>query len=438
MSENDPLRLLGSPDVRNAVLLNEIGVLLHDLGKLSEEYISEEETFPHHLILRRLCRGKDPFLGLQADSFMAGRYSPREAGLSAVEKDFAEVVCSVIANLQDRASVQDRASSSELEAALTRAWEQVSSPDLEAFDRVARCAEKVVADLAWQRAQEQSIGDMRPPFVPVEGLAEGLDQLPFVADLIEMQGRTWHPEALLPPEVKLLRAIHERGEIVGHPRALSDSERLADIRKLYCEVVANQLLEINNIKKDGPGDVGSWFWKGRLYARPEATLGLLDAFDEGAVLQGGGREAVRWLGIRPITEWAHGKLLLGHGKRGRDVTLWDHSYRLSALHKSTMAQALIAGYWPGPATLSWRSLRVDVEPSTAEALTAMQYLVEVEYPLGNELWRNDTSINFTFPGLKGDLAMRLLDHLREKTVQALNGEFRAHLSLSPLWRKSTE
>jgi hypothetical protein len=438
MSENDPLRLLGSPDVRNAVVLNEIGVLLHDLGKLSAEYISAERTFSHHLILRRLCRGRDPFLGLRADSFTAIRRSLEAASLGAAEKDFTQAVCGLIAELQDRTPVHDDASPSEVRTAFTRAREMLPSYDQDAFDRVAHQAEKVAADLAWQRAEEQSIGDMRPPFFSVEGFLEGLDQLPLVADLIEMQGRTWHPEALLSPEAKLLRAMHEREEIIGHPHALINHERLADIRKLYCEVVGNHLLEVNNIKKDGPGDLGSWFWKGRLYPLPKGTAGLLDAFDEGLALEGEHREAVEWLGIRPITQWAYSKLLLGQGKNGGDVSLWDHSCRLSALHKSTMAKALIVGYWPEPSKLSWRTLRVAVERSEAEALTAIKYLVEVEYPLGNELWRNETSIHFTFPGLEDDLATRSLDRLRERTVQALSRKLRPQLSLSPLWRQNTD
>lgn len=438
MSENDPLRLLGSPDVRNAVLLNEIGVLLHDLGKLSAEYISAGRTFSHHLILRRLCRGTDPFLGPQADAFTAIRRSLGAASLGAVEKDFTQVVCALIAELQDRTPVRDDASLGDVRSVFTRAREILPSYDQDALDRAAHLAEKVAGDLAWQRAQEQSIGDMRPPFFPVEGFLDGLDQLPFVADLIEMQGRTWHPEALLSPEAKLLRAMHEREEIIGDPQALINHERLADIRKLYCEVVANHLLEVNNIKKDGPGDLGSWFWKGRLYPRPKETAGLLDAFDERLALEGEHREAVEWLGIRPVTQWAYSKLLLGQGKNGGDVSLWDHSYRLSALHKSTMAEALITGYWPGAAQLSWRTLRVVVEPPDAEALTAIKHLVEVEYPLGNELWRDETSIHFTFPGLEGDLATRFPDRLREGTVQALNRKLRPQLSLSPLWRENAD
>jgi hypothetical protein len=39
-------------------------------------------------------------------------------------------------------------------------------------------------------------------------------------------------------------------------------------------------------------------------------------------------------------------------------------------------------------------------------------LVELEYPLGNELGRSDTGIDFTFPDLDGELLAPLLDGLR--------------------------
>ncbi len=438
MSEGDPLRLLGSPHVRNALLLNEVGVLLHDLGKLSAEYISQEHTFAHHLILRRLSRGKDCSLGLQADPFTAILSSLREASLGATEKHIAEVVRRLVANSQRRTSVQEHPSSRELEVVLEKARQQLSSRDRKALDRIAQLATKVMGDLAWQRAQEESIGSLRPAFLPVDGFLEGLDQLAFVADLVEMQGRTWRPEALVPPEVKLLRAIHGREETRGRPRALIDPQRLSDVRKLYCEVVANQVLEINNIRKDGPGDLGSWFWKARLYPSPEETWSHLSALDRGATLDGDERDAVRWLGLRPISEWAYSKVLLGRGPNGEDMTLWDHSYRVSALHKSSTAQALITGHWPESATLSWQMLRVDIEGSGREALTVIKRLVEVQYPLGNELCRNDTSIAFSFPGLKRKLAVQLLDRLRNEIVQALNTELPVHLSLSPLGRKRAE
>ena len=41
------------------------------------------------------------------------------------------------------------------------------------------------------------------------------------------------------------------------PKTLEDEGRLSEVRQLYCEVLANQLLKINNIRKNGPGDLAS-------------------------------------------------------------------------------------------------------------------------------------------------------------------------------------
>ncbi len=275
-------------------------------------------------------------------------------------------------------------------------------------------------------------GTRRHPaaLISIQDFYDGLDQLPFVADQLEMQGRTWHPEGLLPPEVKLLRALHEGEELAGEPKASGDEGRLAPIRQLYCEVLANQFLEIHNIMKDGPGDLGSWFWKGRLYPGakrrwpPCAALMKGDAGRRGA----GGCALV---GGRPITEWAYSKVVWGNG-RWQELSLWEHSYELASLHKSAVTQALVEGHWPAPAQLSWRLLGVSVEPPAAEALDEIKELVEVEYPLGNELYRDEKSIHFTFPGLEDDLAAQFAETLRKEITLVVNRRLRPRIHLTPI------
>ena len=71
MPGGNGLRLLGSPDVRNAILLNEIGVLVHSVGMLSWEFIEKGTAFPHHSVLRRLTRGSDPRLASEDSLFSA-------------------------------------------------------------------------------------------------------------------------------------------------------------------------------------------------------------------------------------------------------------------------------------------------------------------------------------------------------------------------------
>ena len=431
MSDNDGLRMLGSPDIRNAVLLNEIGVLLHDLGKLSAEFIAGEAAFPHHLILRRLSRGRDPCLGGDASPFSAIRYSLTKLNLGAEEKAIAHLLCREMADPRYEISVRGD-SQKGLEEALSSARNKLAPAHQGTFDQVARVVREVSANLLRQRDGERVLAAMQPPFISVQGFYDGLDQLPFVADQVEMQGRTWHPEALLPPEVKLLRALHEGEELAGEPKASGDEGRLAQIRQLYCEVLANQFLEIHNIRKDGPGDLGSWFWKGRLYPQGEATMAALRRFDEEVTLDDEEREAVRWLGVRPITEWAYSKVVVGQRDDGKELSLWEHSYELASLHKSAVAQALIEGHWPEPARLAWRMLRVSVERPAAEALSEIKELIEVEYPLGNELYRDDTNIHFTFPGLEDEVAAQLGETLGKEIILAMKGALHTQVFLSPI------
>jgi len=98
MPDRDALRLPGSPDVRNAVLLNESGALLYDLGKLSVRFISGRDAFTHHLILRRLDREKDLCLGAGANPFSAIRHSINGATLSDEERANTELLCREMAD----------------------------------------------------------------------------------------------------------------------------------------------------------------------------------------------------------------------------------------------------------------------------------------------------------------------------------------------------
>ncbi len=431
MSGKNDLQLMGRPDVRNAVLLNEIGVLLHDLGKLSGEFIAGSGSFPHHLILRRLSRGKDPFLGADASLLAATCCCLTKLDLGAEEKAIGQMLCKEMAGRGSAISVGEHAENW-LEEAVCSNRKTLAGNHKTALDQVARLMRQLSAELRWQREAEEAITRIKPPLIPIQGFFEALDQLPFVADLVEMHGRTWHPEALMRPEVKLLRALHRGEGLVGLPESALDEEQLTQVRQLCCEALANQFLEIHNIRKDGPGDLGSWFWKGRLYAQNEGIKALLHAFDQGARLEPEEREAVHWLGVRPITQWAYSKVVVGGREDGRQKTLWEHAYELATLHKSAVAQALIEGCWPEPGRLSWRVLGVTAERPAPEVLTEIKELLEVEYPLGNELHRDGRSIHFSFPALEDEQATRLVGALAEEMVPIVNEGLRTEVSVSPI------
>lgn len=435
MTESGGLRTLGRPDVRNSILLNEIGVLMSDVGKLSAEFIRKGPAFPHHLVLRRLTRAKDPRLGGRASASSALRAYCDELKPGSEEDAVAQLLLNALVRNRDEAAPWSTSIQLELEKALASVRENCTAEQEQALQQVTRDVRQMSANLASQREQEEAIGAIEPPFISVEGFYEGLDQLPFVADLVEMQGRTWHPQALEPPEVKLLRTLRRRVQPIERATALAGEGHLYAVRELYCEALSNQLLEINNIRKDGPGDLGSWFWKRRLYPAPEDTLALLDRFDEGASLCGEEREAVRWLGLRPMTKWAYSKILLSSWRSGGEISLWEHSYRLASLHKSVVAQALTTGDWPAPASVAWRVLQVGLGRPATGALEGVKALIEVEYPLGNEIHRDESSIQFTFPGLRDEKADELVRELGKDIISLVGVPLSPRISVGPMIRE---
>ena len=108
-----------------------------------------------------------------------------------------------------------------------------------------------------------------------------------------------------------------------------------------------------------------------------------------------------------------------------EVTLWDWGYAVSALYKSVLAAKLIQA-----GTSRWRLLRINFDVLALyakaikiadllgyqrvvdEACETVKQLVEEEYPLGNEIYRDSTGIYFTFPDL--DLPADLAQEIRRR------------------------
>jgi len=123
-----------------------------------------------------------------------------------------------------------------------------------------------------------------------------------------------------------------------------------------------------------------------------------------------------------------------------EVTLWDWGYAVSALYKSVLAAKLIQA-----GTSRWRLLRVnfDVLALYAKAIKiadllgyqrvvdkaceTVKQLVEEEYPLGNEIYRDSTGIYFTFPDL--DLPADLAQEIRHR-VESVEMELAPRIAVT--------
>lgn len=107
---------------------------------------------------------------------------------------------------------------------------------------------------------------------------------------------------------------------------------------------------------------------------------------------------------------------LGETRRAaNDVTLWDHSYSVASLYKAALAKILLDGQWTEPEELQWRFLRISLDGlsflnsvhrvpdilgrqrAITDALDKVKELLEVEYPLGNEIYRDESGSAFLVP-----------------------------------------
>jgi hypothetical protein len=139
---------------------------------------------------------------------------------------------------------------------------------------------------------------------------------------------------------------------------------------------------------------------------------------------------------------------LGETRRpANDVTLWDHSFSVATLYKTSLANFLMSE--PDDFDISqlrWRLLRInfDVLGLYAKAIkiadllgyqdvidkacAEVKRLVEEEYPLGNEVYRDTTGIYFTFPDI--DLPADLTREIRRR-VEAVEMELAPYIAVEP-------
>ncbi len=126
---------------------------------------------------------------------------------------------------------------------------------------------------------------------------------------------------------------------------------------------------------------------------------------------------------------------LGETRRAaNDVTLWDHSYSVASLYKAALAKVLLEGKWTEPKRIGWRFLRVEVDglrffaqahhvtdmlgrrQALMDALDKVREALEVDYPLGNEVYRDENGSVFVMPGLDSEEAHKKLAQEVEELI----------------------
>lgn len=103
-----------------------------------------------------------------------------------------------------------------------------------------------------------------------------------------------------------------------------------------------------------------------------------------------------------------------------DVSLWDQTASTAAFFKATLAEILLTGSWRDPllSQFKWRILRVGLDGLSflqnshrigdllarqeliQKAMDGMKYLLEVEYPVGQEIYRDESFTLYLLPDIE--------------------------------------
>jgi CRISPR-associated Csx11 family protein len=158
-----------------------------------------------------------------------------------------------------------------------------------------------------------------------------------------------------------------------------------------------------------------------------------------------GKAERKRLEILRMARYAYQRALGETRRSANDVTLWDHSFSVATLYKTSLATLLLCNRLNINHLLRWRLLRVnfDVLGLYAKAIKiadllgyqrvvdkaceTVKQLVEEEYPLGNEIYRDSTGIYFTFPDL--DLPADLAQEIRHR-VESVEMELAPRIAVT--------
>ena len=450
---NDPLNTLEQH--RDVILLAEIGALIHDLGKLSKEFVaaraevSKQMSFEHHLVLKRLMRAHHPFdpsVGKEIEAKLRSEVKKWAQGMSAPGVDW-----------DTRAKAKG-----DIWQRLHRMWESIGDKEArrvireESFvpddflpDSLLHLLDSLKLMFRWPSVNEEVLmGDFiethHSPFAFVScgqammllaARSNGADAVDSAVD------KAGADEGGLKQDIDDTRIATAFGY---EPKSLRiRTDKLKKVRHDYANDLALILQRIQTERANLTADptLSSEFWQEMLYDGWQTA--------DGHEVEG----------LRKLTETAFRQALGETRRAANDVTLWDHSFSVASLYKAAVAKILLeqardSSYtFPEVKDIHWRLLRVGYDglgyleqahhvtdllgrkADLEEALDEVKRTLEVACPLGNEIYRDENGSAFLVPALDGDDKGREIialvnDTVRQAFLKHLRGEVMPTLSLS--------
>jgi len=138
-----------------------------------------------------------------------------------------------------------------------------------------------------------------------------------------------------------------------------------------------------------------------------------------------------------------------------EITLFEYAYNIASLMKSNLAKMIIEGRTKPNGKSKWRILKVNIDvidyisrglklgdilgrkEEVENIYEQIKKMIEYEYPLGNEIYRDSTGIYFSMPGLEDQNIENLKKGLFAKIKKLNSLDFDFHLEISKTSRSLT-
>ena len=435
------LSKLADPNVREALLLAEVAAWLHNIGKLEPNFlvmqtgespdILESYRIPGQYTFKRFCKptvllSQFPYENLKGPLYFLDFQRGQE--IRRLEREIRKI------QQQLQSLPQDAPERSRLGQELQRYNQQLQQRRLDKEKREQQTCQKYEQKIEqcplFVGSQRWPLGSLLTMFWESEWFDKpnNLSYEPGSEDDPDYQ-RIPKPDVRLQAGLTmdmpaLLLLAH--GEISGQEKKGFDPHgRYIDVES-YEEKPAAELVRLR--LSSAFGYETELFWQDWINQRQGIVDEILDSWGSPLSLKN-----KLLVVLTPMLR------ALGDTQRPiNEISLWDYSAATSALFKSAIAQAVLLGQMPTPATMRWRLLAVRLDAwdflfqaqqvadliarqhLLDEAYRVIKHLLEVEYPLSSAVYSDEHGFVFVIPELPGCSDEQLAQEITSQVHNALD------------------
>lgn len=418
---------LKKPENSEQILLAEIGALLHDLGKLSDEFLlqqSSETTKQNYLFKHNLVLGRSIKFPYSIDNIQFN-----EEDILSISNEFYEKIeCSTSANKKEiikniiRDIIKSRYSIIPNDNQINKIYniilEYYSSNSIKISESLIKSLNSILLNVKGQKITFADIlakhhnGENGKPsfsdillniFKMIDGVDSGVDKGSLHKNGKQSYSST-HKSTSFGYEVKL--------------------------PNLKVSSLETYIILENLLKCFYRGSINVCELRDKMYNRDKIynidTSGSNDEIK---------KEFIEALGDTR--------------RSGNDVTLWDHSYSVASLYKATIAKIIYENKWTEPSKIKWKIIGVQYDKlgliEKAHKLVdivayrkliedidqEIKIYLEEDFPIGNEIYRDESGIYFIGPDIGNDSSEKFIkEEIMDRASKKSDGEVIPYINIS--------